>query len=352
MEKLHLKNISKSYGAIKAVKNLTLDVKDGELLAILGPSGCGKSTLLSCIAGIEKPNMGEIFLNQRTLFSHKEAIDMPPEKRKIGFVFQNYALWPHMSVFDNIAYPLKMAKVSPKLRKEIVKKNLKLVELSSKIDRFPHELSGGEMQRVALSRALVMSPDLLLLDEPLSNLDARLRETMQVEIRNIQTELHLTVVHVTHDQAEAMAMADRIAVMHKGSVIQTGSPLEIYESPHTQFVASFVGLNNILTGVVDSRGESILINGNTHLRIPITSHVPHHLYNATATVSVRPEDVMLGSNKSSGGIITQKVYKGAHIEYVVQSGDVTLKVQSHPTHQYTIGQKVEFMCKKGVLIES
>ncbi len=351
MEKLHLKNISKSYGVIKAVKNLSLSVLDGELLAILGPSGCGKSTLLSCIAGIEKPDVGDISLNKRRLFSHDEAIDMPPEKRKIGFVFQSYALWPHMSVFDNIAYPLKMAKIPHKVRKEIVKKNLELVELSSKTERFPHELSGGEMQRVALSRALVMSPDLLLLDEPLSNLDARLRENMQVEIRNIQKELKLTVIHVTHDQAEAMAMADRIAVMHKGAIIQTGSPEEIYESPTTQFVASFVGLNNILTGVVDTRGESIYINGNTHLRIPIVSHTPVTLYNAQATVSVRPEDVMLGSNKSSRGIVTQKTYKGSHIEYVVQSGDISLKVQSHPTDQYKVGDEVDFMCKKCVIID-
>ena len=355
MEKLHIQGLSKSYGTIKAVDSLTLELHTGELLAILGPSGCGKSTLLSCIAGIERPEGGEISLDGRLLFSSAEGIEIPPEKRKIGFVFQNYALCPHMTVFENVAYPLKMASFPSKERKEAVEHTLSLVELSTKGHRYPHELSGGEQQRVALSRALVMKPGLLLLDEPLSNLDARLRETMQLEIRKIQQKLNLSVIHVTHDQAEAMAMADRIAVMHQGMVLQKGTPHEIYESPRTEFVASFVGTNTILKGTVTSDRSHIRIAGANSLVLPLTSGATgsKHLL-----VAIRPEDVSLypmdeGEPRDLPvAAIATKIYKGAHIRYEIICEQVLISVQSHPTDQFAIGQRVYFQCNKSVVIDA
>ncbi len=355
MEKLQVRNVSKSYGAIKAVDSLSLDLHEGELLAILGPSGCGKSTLLSCIAGIESPESGEITVGGRCFFSSERGINIPPEERRLGFVFQNYALWPHMTVFENVAYPLKMAKTPSKVMKEVVEHNLSLVELSTKGHRYPHELSGGEQQRVALSRALVMNPDLLLLDEPLSNLDARLRETMQLEIRKIQQKLNLSVIHVTHDQAEAMAMADRIAVMHHGSVIQKGSPYEIYESPKTEFVANFVGTNTILRGTLTSDGEHVRIVGAASLVIPLPqagARKKKHLM-----VALRPEDVSLYS-MDKGPVrnlpiaeVSNTIYKGAHILYEIVCEQVVIRVQTHPTDQFEIGQQVYFQCNKGVVID-
>ncbi len=357
MEKLQIRNVSKSYGAIKAVDNLSLDLHEGELLAILGPSGCGKSTLLSCIAGIEKPEGGEITLNGRCLFSAEKNIQVPPEHRKIGFVFQNYALWPHMTIFENVEYPLKMAKVASKVRQKSVEHNLDLVELWDKGNRYPHELSGGEQQRVALSRALVMNPDLLLLDEPLSNLDARLRETMQLEIRKIQQKLNLSVIHVTHDQAEAMAMADRIAVMHQGSVVQRGTPHEIYERPKTKFVANFVGTNTIMTGTLTSGETHLRIAGAKCLTIPITLYSTKVKENQPILVAVRPEDVSLYAvNKNTIralpiAVVINKVYKGAHILYEIICEQIVIRVQSHPTDQFAVGETVYFHCNKSVLIE-
>lgn len=355
MEKLQIRNLSKSFGQIKAVDSLSLDLSEGELLAILGPSGCGKSTLLSCIAGIENPESGEIILGDKCLFSAEKGIQVPPEQRKIGFVFQNYALWPHMTVFENVAYPLKMAKVPSQERRDAVGYNLGLVELSTKGHRYPHELSGGEQQRVALSRALVMNPDLLLLDEPLSNLDARLRESMQLEIRKIQQKLNLSVIHVTHDQAEAMAMADRIAVMYQGSVIQKGTPYEIYETPKTEFVANFVGTNTILSGILTHDGEHIRIAGAKALLIPLASVAPSEKKHLL--VALRPEDVSLYATKRGPvrnlpvAEVSNKTYKGAHILYEIICEQVIIRVQSHPTDQFAIGESVYFQCNKSVVID-
>ena len=311
MKKLQISGISKQFGQIKAIEDLSLEVKEGELLAVLGPSGCGKSTLLSCVAGIEQPDSGEIHLSDRQLFSLEENINIPPEKRTIGFVFQNYALWPHMSVFRNIAYPLKVRQSSKAFILKEVQHMLKLVHLDEKADRFPYELSGGEQQRVALARALIMQPDLLLLDEPLSNLDARLREDMQEEIRSIQRKLNLTVIHVTHDQSEAMAMADRIAVMNKGRILQIDTPQKVYEFPRTEFAAGFVGNNNLLTGNMEKD------NLNFHCPdIDIRIHISETdgfqnsgtaAWRARPTLcAIRPEDVILesphGQNSNDNGV--------------------------------------------------
>jgi len=355
MEKLRIKNISKHFGTTKAVDDCSIDVHDGELLAVLGPSGCGKSTLLASIAGVENADRGEIILGGRCIYSKERKINLAPDQRNIGFVFQNYALWPHMTVFDNIAFPLKMRR-KPKayIRKE-VGRVLELIRLESKAFGHPRELSGGEQQRVALGRALVMNPDLLLLDEPLSNLDARLRENMQLEIRKIQQEMYLTVVHVTHDQAEAMAMADRIAVMHEGRILQTGRPQEVYEKPATEFVAEFVGTNNLIWGpaVRDLKAafpkEYEAAGSGGRLG---TGEVPQ---GRTAFV-VRPEEITLiktgdfARGTAGTGTITNKVYRGAHIMYEIRCVDRVLRAQLHPGAAFNVGETVGVRFHKTVPI--
>lgn len=350
MVKLKIKNLSKSFGTVVAINDFSFNLLDGELLAVLGPSGCGKSTLLSCIAGIETPEQGEIYLNDKCIFSFDKKIQTPPETRKIGFVFQNYALWPHMSVNENIEYPLKMAKAPKDKREEKLNYILNLVGLNSKAQRYPNQLSGGEQQRVALARALVMDPDLLLLDEPLSNLDAKLRETMQMEIRKIQQKLNLSVIHVTHDQGEAMAMADRIAVMNNGTIVQTGNPREIYETPKTQFVANFVGANTILKGQMNKKDNSIIVDDNHKLVFKSNTLLNSKLRSEPIFIALRPENIKLfkGENTDNNnlptGTISNKMYKGDHIMYEVKAGDVILRAQAHPEEQFKTGEKVFIKC--------
>lgn len=244
MSTITIKEISKSFGDVEVLKPFTETFKDGEFITLLGPSGCGKTTMLRLIAGFEKTTSGEISIEDKIVSGGKTFI--PPEKRGIGMVFQSYAVWPHMNVFDNVAYPLKIAGVKKEEIKERVEKVLEIVHLSQYKDRAPSELSGGQQQRVALGRALVAKPKLLLLDEPLSNLDAKLREEMRFEIKEIQKRLGITVVYVTHDQIEAMTMSDRIILINKGVVQQIGTPEEIYRNPANPFVANFVGRVNFI----------------------------------------------------------------------------------------------------------
>lgn len=248
MSVITLNHISKNFGNVTVVKEFTQEFKDGEFITLLGPSGCGKTTLLRIIAGFEKPTTGEVKIDGVTVSS--DDVFIPPEKRGIGMVFQSYAVWPHMNVFDNIAYPLKIKKVPKSQVKQKVMEILEVVHLRQYAERMPSQLSGGQQQRVALGRALVAEPKLLLLDEPLSNLDAKLRESMRYEIKEIQKKLGITVVYVTHDQIEAMTMSDRVFVVNRGEIQQVGTPLEIYRHPKNQFVTDFVGKVNFIKGVV------------------------------------------------------------------------------------------------------
>ena len=255
---LQVNNLKKSsstdHGPVPAVQDLSFQMRDGEFLTLLGPSGCGKTTTLRCVAGLENPDFGEVLIEGRTVYSSRERITVPTEKREIGMVFQSYAIWPHMNVFENVAFPLKTGKKIK--RSEIeqrVRESLKLVQMEDLIDRPSTQLSGGQQQRVALARALVKRPRLLLLDEPLSNLDAKLREDMRIEIRDVVNKLGLSVLYVTHDQAEALAMSDRIFVMQKGRVLQEGTPVEIYTKPTSEFVANFIGSANLFEGELLSR---------------------------------------------------------------------------------------------------
>ena len=257
MSVITLDHVTKKYGDSVVVNDISDEFADGEFITLLGPSGCGKTTMLRMIAGFEKLTSGEIRIDGRVVSSADTFV--PPEKRELGMVFQSYAVWPHMNVFGNVAYPLKIRKMPKEEIREKVEKVLESVHLSQYAGRMPSELSGGQQQRVALARALVAEPKVLLLDEPLSNLDAKLRERMRFEIKEIQERLHINVIYVTHDQGEAMTMSDRVFVINSGVLQQVGAPVDIYRNPSNQFVADFVGKVNFLKGV--SGGGKIKLAG-------------------------------------------------------------------------------------------
>jgi ABC-type Fe3+/spermidine/putrescine transport system ATPase subunit len=255
MPDLRLVNIQKNYGKLKAVDNLSLKVREGELLTLLGPSGCGKTTTLRAVSGFVAPDSGEIYIGKRKI------TDIAPEKRGIGLVFQNYALWPHMTVFGNLAFGLQLKKLPRAEIARRVEESLAMVKLEGLAERYPRQLSGGQQQRVALARALVLEPDILLLDEPLSNLDALLREQMRFEIAQIHKQYRVTTIYVTHDQTEAMVISDRIAVLDKGRLMQLGKPTEIYSRPANRFVAGFMGTTSFIPGRVrSSKGDEVVVD--------------------------------------------------------------------------------------------
>src|SRR5512144_1431092 len=244
-----IQGVVKRFGAVTAVDAVDLTVADGELFTLLGPSGCGKTTLLRLIAGFYQPDAGEI------RFGDRVVTGLPPYRRNIGMVFQNYALWPHMTVAGNVTYGLRLRKVPAAEARERLAGALRKVKLTGLESRYPGQLSGGQQQRVALARALVLEPDILLLDEPLSNLDAKIRVEVRAEIRTLQQELRISTVYVTHDQEEALSLSDRVAVMREGRVLQVAAPKVLYERPATRFVADFVGTNNFIEGVCKERGD-------------------------------------------------------------------------------------------------
>jgi iron(III) transport system ATP-binding protein len=240
MSTVSFQHIGKSYGDIEIIKDFSLDINDGEFVSFLGPSGCGKTTCLRMVAGLQSNDKGELYIDNKLVSAPEKKIFVAPENRHVGMVFQSYAVWPHMDVFNNIAYPLQVAKVSKKEINEKVAEVLEIVELNGLEKRMPNELSGGQQQRVALARGLIMKPKVLLLDEPLSNLDAKLREKMRVDIRKIQQTFKLTCIYVTHDQVEAFSMSDRILIMNHGDLLQMGTPKEIRNNPANGFVADFI----------------------------------------------------------------------------------------------------------------
>ena len=249
MAKVVLQNIHKTFGRVPVINNCSLECRDGEFLTLLGPSGCGKTTLLRTIAGFISPDKGDIY------FDDRRVNDVPPNQRDTAMVFQSYALFPHMTVWDNVAFGPRMKRMPRRKIAERVEWALELVGLRGLEDRYPRMLSGGQQQRVALARALVMEPKVLLLDEPLSNLDAKLREKMRLEIKKLQQKLGITTIYVTHDQTEALAISDRIAILNQGSVLQVGRPEEVYRQPNCKFVANFIGLANFIRGKVTAVDE-------------------------------------------------------------------------------------------------
>ena len=250
MSNVSIRGLSKRFGGkvpATAIDDLALEIHPGEFLVLLGPSGCGKTTTLRCIAGLESADEGTISVGERTVFNASGKVNVPPNKRNIGMVFQSYALWPHMTVRQNIGYPLKARRVKRTTASEWIEEVADLVDCGALLDRYPGQLSGGQQQRVALSRGLVARPDLVLFDEPLSNLDARLRDQVRSEIHELHQRLHFTAVYVTHDQSEALALGDRLAIMREGKVEQLGRPEEVFEEPATEYVAGFIGMGNRLT---------------------------------------------------------------------------------------------------------
>ena len=248
---ISVRRLTKLYDRdVVAVKDVSFEVRKGEIVALLGPSGCGKTTVLRCIAGFERPTSGEVYIDEHRVSSGEEGLITPVENRGLGFVHRSYALWPHLSVYKNLSYALELRKCPQKETHERVQKTLELVHMGRYSDRLPSELSGGEQQRVALARSLVYNPSAILLDEPLSNLDAKLREQTRFELRRLFKEVNISALYVTHDQSEAMAIADRCIVMEKGTIQQIGKPIELYIKPGSTFVADFMGSSNIFTGVV------------------------------------------------------------------------------------------------------
>ena len=313
---LILTRITKTFGDFTAVDDLSLTIPEGSFFALLGPSGCGKTTTLRMIAGLEEPTVGSIFIGNTDITTKK------PYQRPVNTVFQNYALFPHLSIFENVAFGLRRRGI--KDVKEQVEKVLKLVELPHFADRKPTQLSGGQQQRIALARAIVNRPALLLLDEPLGALDLKLRRQMQIELKWIQTEVGLTFVHVTHDQEEAMTMADTIAVMNEGRIEQMGSPAELYESPATAFVANFLGQSNLIRGVVSSSdGDSQVVTVHGQ-KISLLKE-RNKSESSSVVVGIRPEkiridlpDVETKGNALTGGIVSDVSFVGVSTQYVVE----------------------------------
>lgn len=321
MSNVKLVNVKKKFGDITVVNDFNALVKDGSFVSLLGPSGCGKTTVLRMIAGFEKTSEGNIDIGDRTVSS--DRVFIPPEKRDIGMVFQSYAVWPHMNVFDNIAYPLKIKKTANNVIKEKVEKVLKIVHLSQYADRLPSQLSGGQQQRVALGRALVAEPGLLLLDEPLSNLDAKLRESMRFEIKEIQSILGITVIYVTHDQTEAMAMSDEIIVMNNGIIQQIGPPAEIYNNPSNKFVADFIGKVNFIEGFVKDGFVELPVFGT---KMPYDGELTGEV-----EVGIRPENFIVSNEKGNfEGIILTSFYLGDSADFQVKVGNKIIRVIAEP----------------------
>ncbi|MFW9956834.1 MAG: ABC transporter ATP-binding protein [Candidatus Odinarchaeota archaeon] len=328
MVTITLKNLRKTFGDVIATDDVNMVLEDGKLSTLLGPSGCGKTTLLRLIAGFYVPDRGEIF------FDDRNVTDLPPNKRKTGMCFQSYALWPHMTVFDNIAYGLKIKRVQgQRYTKNAIHKrvhdSLELVQMSGLGERTPHQLSGGQQQRVALARALVIEPDVLLLDEPLSNLDAKLRHEMREEILRIQSELGITTVYVTHDQIEALSISDMVAVMDEGYVQQYAPPREIYDSPQTLFVADFIGKCTFLDGEISAIGDKLSVrlpDGQIVKGISPLSGYPFEI-NEPVRCAVRPEDLHNNATSSEdnliSGIVKQVIFVGSNIEVHFNVGEVS-----------------------------
>jgi ABC-type Fe3+/spermidine/putrescine transport system ATPase subunit len=347
-----LDRLRKSFGSEQAVDDVSLAVRQGEFVTLLGPSGCGKTTTLRCIAGLERPDGGEIRIGGDVVAAPAHGIALPPEHRNIGMVFQSYAVWPHMTVFDNVAYGLRVRRAPAAAIRQRTMRALELVSLGHMADRYATKLSGGQRQRVALARAIVYEPRVVLFDEPLSNLDAKLREQMRVELVRLQKEVGITSIYVTHDQSEALVMSDRVVVMNQGVIQQIGDPQTIYARPVNAFVANFIGVANLMEGACLGRDGDLCA-----LEIPVgEGRPPLRLCAAGADravkgqrliLGIRPEDIALhqsapaddGLNRLEGAVI-DTVYLGNFLECRVRVGSHELGVQLDHFEQLTPGQRV------------
>jgi iron(III) transport system ATP-binding protein len=336
--------LKKTFGTNTVIKDLSFEVTPGEFVTLLGPSGCGKTTVLRCIAGLETPDSGEIWIGGRAVVG---SAWIPAEKRNVGMVFQSYAIWPHMTVYGNLAYGLRLRKVPATQIKERVMNTLNLLGLGDFAGRYGTELSGGQQQRVAIGRSLVLESDVLLLDEPLSNLDAKLRERLRFELRELQTSLGLTAVYVTHDQTEAMVLSDRVFVMDKGCLVQEGKPEQLYEKPRSLFVANFFGDVNLFRGrILDRQADgaaSVAIStlGTVQCCFPERVGGGEEIY-----LAVRPERITVCPKLPANGVncwvarLEKQVYLGHHIAIVARVGDVRMYAELPPQNTASLGSEI------------
>jgi iron(III) transport system ATP-binding protein len=342
----------KKGGGVRAVDDLSFELEEGEFFTLLGPSGCGKTSTLRCIAGLEKPDSGRISVGETVVYSSTDGILVQPNDRQLGMVFQSYAIWPHMNVFDNVAFPLRTSRY--KARKvdvqNRVERALETVELGHLAGRFAPQLSGGQQQRLALARALVIEPSLLLLDEPLSNLDAKLRESLRFELKRLQRDQGITTLYVTHDQSEALAFSNRIAVMSNGRIKQLGPPREVYLEPADAFVADFVGTTNFLPGTLtepprESRPVSLIATTSGPLAVARITGVD---VGQPCIVSIRPEHVEMlklgatseGEPNTWKGTVQNRLFMGEVMDYQVLVGDVMLRCRSSVFERFSTGEDV------------
>ncbi|OKH25087.1 ABC transporter ATP-binding protein [Chroogloeocystis siderophila] len=345
MASITIDNLTKYFQNSCAVDHINLNVADGELIALLGPSGCGKTTTLRMLAGFVFPDEGRIFVGDRIVSSPQKTV--PPEKRNMSMIFQSYAIWPHKTVFENVAFGLELRHVGREQLRSRVNRALEIVHLSRFANRYPAELSGGQQQRVALARAIVVEPQILLLDEPLSNLDASLRDEMRNEIRNLHDQLGLTTVYVTHDQGEALVLADRIVVMYEGTIQQVGTPEEIYESPATEFVARFIGRCNVLPGTLLASGQ-VDVGG---VFITAKNNAPGVYPGDAVALSVRPHSIIMDSvycptdnpeMNCFSAWVEHHNYYGEFRDYTVRldNSDIVLSVVTSPHVRHQIGEQM------------
>jgi ABC-type Fe3+/spermidine/putrescine transport system ATPase subunit len=343
MSQLVMRNVSRTFGGFTAVDGLSLTLREGELVSLLGPSGCGKTTTLRMIAGFITPTAGTIELDGKVISSPQSSL--PPEKRGMSMIFQSYAIWPNMTVAENVAFGLKLQKVPAADAKRRLSQILDVVKLGALRDRYPAELSGGQQQRVALARAIVVNPKVLLLDEPLSNLDANLREEMRFEIRRLHDEFNMTMVYVTHDQAEAMVTSDRIAVMNRGRIEQVDAPFELYRQPRTRFVAGFIGRTNLLTG---TRYDDVVDFGG--LQLPTRALAADGRVADEVQVSIRPQAIQLLRDRPAErdarccveASIERRSYLGESWDYHINLGPAlqAIRVSARPSDVFEVGQRI------------
>ncbi|HEY8476153.1 MAG TPA: ABC transporter ATP-binding protein [Chloroflexota bacterium] len=347
MAHIAIQGLDKSFGNHHVLTNLDLEVHDKEFVTLLGPSGCGKTTTLRLLAGFLKPDRGEIVVDGRVLTSPQMVV--PPERRNMGMVFQNYAVWPHMTVFENVAFGLKLKRLGRSEIEARVGKVLAMVGLGGLEGRYPGQLSGGQQQRVALARSLVVEPSILLLDEPLSNLDAKLRERMRIELKDLQRRTGITFVYVTHDQAEALALSDRVAVMYNGVLQQYATPREVYERPANRFVADFMGQVNLLEGTVAEPAEggggfgAVVVDGGLTLKALLPQGVRQR---DRVAIAVRPEDVALSRERPHEQEnvfcvrVAASVFLGNLVDYRLDLDGLSLRVQTARTQRFVEGESL------------
>jgi iron(III) transport system ATP-binding protein len=330
MNSLVVSDVHKRLGGNEILKGVSFSLQRGEVVALLGPSGSGKTTLLRAVAGLDHPDKGRVVLDDRLFFDSQTGAVVPPEKRQLGLVFQSYALWPHKSVFENVAYPLRLRGIRQAGIRERVLKTLREIGLEGMAERYPHQLSGGQQQRVALARAIVYDPHLLLLDEPLSNLDAKLREEARVWLRELIERLGISAICVTHDQVEALALADRVLLLDRGRVEQEGTPEEIYAAPATLFAAEFMGSNNRLRGkVIESRGGEAKIAGQGWELWGRLRTERHEGDAATAVIRLERTELRDGPGENCvAATIQTAVYLGERWDCLMQAGDLRVRVWS------------------------